>query len=185
MELSPQEFFRVPRRLLVLFGIWPMSSKSLPFFFYINLISLICTASVITFFGFTNRQSIKLVLDSLTPSITEAVSAIKMCMLFYYRKDFRKILQKLFDLYIGGECDDWRLTIDGQCSVNIPILFPERSPAGVKIYKKSDSYAAMVVSTLCFFGFATCTTYILTPLLYNLYFYFTNQPLVRDLPFKA
>lgn len=108
MELNPQEFFRVPRRILSIFGIWPVSSKSLPFFFYINWTSLICSSSFGLFHSYANRDDLFMVLDSLTPSITEVVSAIKISMFFYYRKDFGKILNQLFDLYMGGEwADGW------------------------------------------------------------------------------
>lgn len=104
MELHPQDFFRVPRRVLSIFGLWPMSEKSIPFFFFINWLSLTVSSCVGTFHGYTNRGDLFKMLDSLTPSITEVVSAIKITMFFYYRKEFAEILHKLFDLYMSGEC---------------------------------------------------------------------------------
>lgn len=188
MELISEDFFRVPRRVLTIFGIWPMSSRSLPLFFYINWISLICSSSVGTFHGYANRDDLFQMLDSLTPSITEVVSAIKITMIFYYRKEFCKVCTSLYELYMSGECIKMSVsycTITFTSWYSKSIAYSERSEEGVKIYKKCDAYSALVVSTLFFFGFVTCTTYIVLPLLYNLYYYVTKQPLVRELPFKA
>lgn len=55
----------------------------------------------------------------------------------------------------------------------------------VAVYRKVIIFTTFAMVMLASGGLLTCSMYVFTPIITNLYWYFTGQPLIKEQPFSA
>lgn len=101
--LQDKDFFQIPKFALTLFGWWTKDGEGLPFYFYINYLSLLLSSVVISSYGVIHIDNIPLAFDAFCPSATEVVSSIKMSSVLYFRKEYQSLLSSLFRFFKDGK----------------------------------------------------------------------------------
>lgn len=106
-----------------------------------------------------------------------------MAVVFYYRKEFGELLQKLFEYYTRGtmKCNIFHKNF---CNKMENSILDYRKDE-IAIYRQVILYTMFSTVLLASGGLTTCTIYVFTPILKNLFFLFTGQPTVREQPFEA
>lgn len=108
-SLPDSGFFRVPALACRFIGVWPMDPGRLPFYAYINISLLTFSCVGGAWFTCINITQIQVFLDALCPTSTETLSLFKILTLAYYRKEFRALLIKLYELYKNGKSNSSRI----------------------------------------------------------------------------
>lgn len=203
-DSSAQEnhIFHLPRLLLNLFGIWPLQTGKIPIRFYIASVTLITAVTASIAHGFINIRHLHVALLSFCPAVFELITWIKLIIFCYHSNTLKTLLGTLLEYYKEGKtnclCVVFLAFISkfGQTTnwIGIKIKFTrtfnflnytEYMPGSRAIYEKNIKWSNVVNFWLFFSAFSTGSLFGMTPIVRNLYLYFTGRPIVRVLPFQA
>lgn len=67
----------------------------------------------------------------------------------------------------------------------IEFKYSDYNKKEIAIYHQVINYTMFATISLAMGGLSTCTIYVFTPILSNLFKLFTNQPLIKSQPFQA
>lgn len=109
----------------------------------------------------------------------------KLAALYFHRERFCELLNKLFNHYSKGE---YKLKLENPID-NIDDIFifhlKDYNKEEIAIYRKVIISTTFAMTLLASGGLLTCSMYVFSPIISNLYYYFIDQPLVKEQPFNA
>lgn len=107
----PDHFFKLQKFAVKMVAFWPNDQDVSYGRYALTLINafyltfLIC--GVEFNYAYINRANLGLVLDCLTPTITKAVTGIKLFVLYYHRDTLKFLIRAVYDLFVNGEFVDF------------------------------------------------------------------------------
>lgn len=125
---SEKFFFYFPKNIFKFVGFWPGSDNirwwQIAFAIFNALEVLIYGIFQVNFI-IENKDNLVMMLNGLTPLVTQVVTSIKILFIVSRRRDIKKILDYLFNSFVNGEIGERRIS-------NLIIIFVHRHAEGLR-----------------------------------------------------
>lgn len=98
-------FFYISRKVVKFVGFWP-SNDVTPLeiaFAIFNAVEILAYGMFQLYFCFLNKNNLELVLNGLTPLVSQIVTALKIFFFVWKRNDMKKVLDYLYDSFVNGK----------------------------------------------------------------------------------
>ncbi|KAG5669908.1 hypothetical protein PVAND_000198 [Polypedilum vanderplanki] len=160
-----ESFYRIQKLSWKLLGFFIGNNEVSKFKFFLlifNCMEVLVYGIFQLYYSYEHRENLKLVLDGLTPWLTEIPCVLRILILVWYRKDVKKVLDYLKDIFEKTTDNDERM-----------------------INARANQLSSILMGVTGFFIISTDFCYILYPIFSNIYQFINGQNIAYEFPYKA